>query len=122
MLTERKRRRSSGSEEGQLAPSAKRSGAGQTPFAELGRDVWDSESSSSDSSGVSSPERAVGGAGVQGADSAGPSHSSPSSPAPFPAEWAPIGQISPAPYHSINRILREAHFNSLLVRNHPSAT
>ncbi|XP_061078308.1 protein FAM104A isoform X2 [Conger conger] len=110
-----KRRLSCGSEDGQVSPSAKRSGGGQAQDPELGRDVWDSESSSSDSSGVSSPERPPGGSGVQGAEGGG---WSPTNPAPFPEEsGVPIGQASLGPsYHQINRMLREAHFSSLQTR------
>ncbi|XP_035261307.1 protein FAM104A-like isoform X1 [Anguilla anguilla] len=126
MLTEsRKRRLSCGSEDGQVPPSAKRSGGGQSELTELGREVWDSESSSSDSSAVSSPEWPAGGSTVQGADIGGRSHSSPSptNPAPLPEEWAPIGQSNlGASYNHINRILREAHFSSLQTRSHAHAT
>ncbi|CAL8302016.1 unnamed protein product [Lota lota] len=134
----RKRRRGSDSEEGQqLNPHAKRSGAGHDLIvSDLGRDVWDSEqSSSSDSSGgVSSPERGTlastslctrgqnncisqsslspqtedsASASLQGFHSNGSSSSSTS------------GGVS---YHHINRLLREAHFSSLQIRALPGST
>ncbi|KAL0983985.1 hypothetical protein UPYG_G00135530 [Umbra pygmaea] len=67
MLTENRKRRRGGDIEGdQLNPQVKRSGGGQEAQAlvsNLGQDVWDSESSSSDSSSrISSPERAAIGA------------------------------------------------------------
>ncbi|XP_046893740.1 protein FAM104A [Hypomesus transpacificus] len=56
MLTEnRKRQRSSEEENGQLVPQAKRSSRAHPLSPELGRDAWDSESSNSESSGISSP-------------------------------------------------------------------
>ncbi|KAG7491208.1 hypothetical protein MATL_G00000620 [Megalops atlanticus] len=117
MLTEsRKRRRSCGSEEGQLPPLAKRSGGGQALLPEPARDVWDSESSSSDSSGISSPEQTAGGSSGR---QSSPSPGSPSNSAPLSEERAPFGLGS---YHHINRILREAHFSSLQTRGLPRAT
>ncbi|KAI1886426.1 hypothetical protein AGOR_G00195640 [Albula goreensis] len=125
----RKRRRSCGSEDAQPPPLAKRSGGGQAPCPDVGRDAWDSESSSSDSSAVSSPERPAGSSGVPSADSRGwshlsPSPSSPANPTPFPEEWPPVGPGSPGSvsYQHINRILREAHFSSLLTRGHAPTT
>ncbi|KAL4612906.1 protein FAM104A-like [Arapaima gigas] len=127
MLTDsRKRKRSSGSEDSQTVPQAKRSGGGQPIFPELSRDVWDCESSSSDS-GVSSPEQSTGSSGASGGsmpstDSMG--HHS------MPGPCSPAGSVhvteeslaSPGHYHRINRILREAHFNSLQTRGQPGAT
>ncbi|XP_029553704.1 protein FAM104A [Salmo trutta] len=64
MLTENRKRRRGGDNEGDQL--AKRSGGGQEGHAlvsKLDQDVWDSESSGSDSSsGIKSPERAGGGA------------------------------------------------------------
>ncbi|KPP64644.1 protein FAM104A-like [Scleropages formosus] len=128
MLTDsRKRKRNSGSEDSQTVPQAKRSGGGHSIFPEFGRDVWDSESSSSDS-GVSSPEQSAGGSSgasggsIQSTDSGG--HCSTQGPC-SPAGSAHIAEesfVNPGPYHHINRILREAHFNSLQTRGQPGAT
>lgn len=134
MLTEsRKRRRSCDSEDGQVLPQAKRPGGGNALLPDLGRDAWDSESSSSDSSGISSPERLAGASGSS-------SSSSLSGMNAFGVEggrgnYATQGPCSPAgssnpgdeplhamSYHHINRILREAHFASLKTRGHPGAT
>ncbi|XP_028825482.1 protein FAM104A [Denticeps clupeoides] len=106
MLTEsRKRRRSCDSEEGRYLPQTKKA-----VLPELGRDVWDSESSSSDSSGVSSP----GGALRDPSSPPGPSH-----PAEEPRSSTSPGASS---YQRINRILREAHFSSLQTRGQPGPT
>ncbi|KAI1884391.1 hypothetical protein AGOR_G00225920 [Albula goreensis] len=125
MLTDngRKRRRSCGHDDGELVPQAKRSSGGHPLSPELGRDIWDSESSSSDCSAVSSPEMAAGSSSSQcGADAKG-SHSTggPCSPvsSSHSAESAPMSQ---GPYHHINRILREAHFHSLHSRAPPTDT
>ncbi|KAF7657513.1 hypothetical protein LDENG_00026300 [Lucifuga dentata] len=125
MLTDnRKRRRSCDSEEDQrLNPQAKRSGGCPSPLvSDLGRDVWDYESSSNDSSnGISSPERAI------------VAHASPcvhsqnncislNSLSPKPADSASSsqhgfhGNSSSVSYDYINRVLREAHFSSLQTR------
>ncbi|CAL8381757.1 protein FAM104A isoform X1 [Gadus morhua] len=135
MLTEnRKRRRGSDSEEGQqLNPNAKRSGGGHDLIvSDLGRDVWDSEqSSSSDSSGgVSSPERGT---------LAGTSLCTrgPSSLSPQPEDSASASLqgfhgngsgsssstgVAGVSYHHINRLLREAHFSSMQIRALPDST
>ncbi|XP_041938022.1 protein FAM104A-like isoform X1 [Alosa sapidissima] len=137
MLTEsRKRRRSSDSEGGQVLPQAKRPGGGNALLPDLGRDAWDSESSSSDSSGISSPERLAGASGGSsssssslgsmkafGADGSGRGNyitQAPCSPATSsnPGD-EPLHAMS---YHDINRVLREAHFASLRTRSHPGAT
>ncbi|XP_036409008.1 protein FAM104A-like [Megalops cyprinoides] len=125
MLTEnRKRRRSCSHDDGELLPQAKRTGGGQTLFSELGRDIWDSESSSSDSSVVSSPEGAAGSSSSSqsAVDSRG-SHCAGGSCSPVSsahlAESAPVGL---GHYHHINRILREAHFHSVQSRAQPTDT
>ncbi|XP_062381946.1 uncharacterized protein si:dkey-21c1.1 isoform X2 [Sardina pilchardus] len=131
-----KRRRSCDSEDGQVLPQAKRPGGGNALLPDLGRDAWDSESSSSDSSGVSSPERLAGASG-------GSSSSSSSSLGSMKAfgvdagrgNYITQGPCSPATssnpgdeplhamsYHDINRVLREAHFASLRTRSHPGDT
>ncbi|XP_059387230.1 protein FAM104A-like [Carassius carassius] len=117
MLTEsRKRRHSCDAEELQVLPQAKRSG-GYPFLPEVGRDVWDSESSSSDSSGISSPERMAGASSnIQNTDQRGLHVSqAPCSPiAPtISAEEPAISLSHNISYDHINRILREAHFNSL---------
>uniref|UniRef100_A0A674DZG3 Uncharacterized protein n=1 Tax=Salmo trutta TaxID=8032 RepID=A0A674DZG3_SALTR len=117
----RKRQRSGGEEEnGQLVPKVKRSSRGANPLSpELGRDAWDSESR-----GISSPDHAVGSSSssqcavdsLSGAQSYAPGPCSPLSSA-LSAELAdPTNLVS---YHQINRILREAHFESLQCRGHP---
>ncbi|XP_057717154.1 protein FAM104A [Corythoichthys intestinalis] len=98
MLTEsRKRQHSSSDESGHLVPQAKRQNRAHPLSPEPGRDAWDSESSNSSSS-LSSPEHASGSRCV-----AGP--------------CSPLGSVvpgdPPASYLHINRILREAHFQSL---------
>ncbi|XP_066560570.1 protein VCF1 [Amia ocellicauda] len=123
MLSEnRKRRRNCDHDDSQLLPQAKRGGAGQSLIPDLGRDTWDSESSSSDSSAISSPERAAGSGGSsQSAESAGGRSNvgacSPASAAHFSEDSALEDS-----YHRINRILREAHFHSLQSRGQPGAT
>ncbi|KAG5832676.1 hypothetical protein ANANG_G00293670 [Anguilla anguilla] len=133
MLTEnRKRRRSCGHDDGEPLPQAKRSGTGHPLFPELGRDVWDSESSSSDCSAISSPEGAAGSSGGGGgssstslqcgSDSRG-SHCAggPCSPGGS-SHSTESGPMSQGPYLHINRILREAHFHSLHSRAPPTDT
>ncbi|KAG7460195.1 hypothetical protein MATL_G00218960 [Megalops atlanticus] len=117
MLTEnRKRRRSCSHDDSELLPQAKRSGGGQTLFSELGRDVWDSESSSSDSSVVSSPEGAVASSSQSAVDSRG-GHCAGGSCSPVSsAHLAESAPVSLGHYHHINRILREAHFHSVQSR------
>ncbi|KAK0149156.1 hypothetical protein N1851_010321 [Merluccius polli] len=149
MLTEnRKRRRGSDSEEGQQRnPHAKRSGGGPADLlvSDLGRDVWDSEqSSSSDSSGgISSPESGtLAGAGPCVRGQNGCVSQSSLSPQPEDSASASLqgfhgngsGSISSGSiggsssigggvsYHHINRVLREAHFSSLQIRAPPGST
>ncbi|XP_042562720.1 protein FAM104A-like isoform X2 [Clupea harengus] len=121
-----KRRRSCNSEDGQVLPQAKRPGAGNALLPELGRDAWDSESSSSDSSGISSPERLAGASGSSsmsafGMDGRGNCVTQ--------GPCSPTGSSNPGDepllamsYHNINRVLREAHFASLKTRGHPGPT
>ncbi|KAL0993489.1 hypothetical protein UPYG_G00108710 [Umbra pygmaea] len=130
MLTEnRKRQRSGGDEEnGQLVPQAKRSSRGAHPLSpELGRDAWDSESSNSEISAISSPDNAVGSSSssqcasdsLGGAQLCAPGPCSPLSSVLSSEQAGPTNVIS---YHQINRILREAHFESLQCRGHPRDT
>ncbi|XP_051959350.1 protein FAM104A [Xyrauchen texanus] len=117
MLTEsRKRRRNCDAEELQVSPQAKRSG-GYSFLPEVGRDVWDSESSSSDSSGISSPEQMAGpSATIQSTDQRRLHVSqAPCSPVAttHTAEDPAICLSLNISYDHINRILREAHFSSL---------
>ncbi|XP_023676132.1 protein VCF1 [Paramormyrops kingsleyae] len=131
MLTEnRKRRRSCGSDDSQTLPQAKRSGGSHPLFTELGHDAWDSESCSSDSSVLSSPEQANGGTStnVGGTNTQCPTDNrgSRSTPGPCspagPAHHAEEPSVSLGSYHHINRILREAHFASLQTRGHQGAS
>ncbi|XP_041095832.1 protein FAM104A-like [Polyodon spathula] len=125
MLSEsRKRPRSCDDDDSQLLPQSKRDGSSNPLFPELGRDIWDSESSSSDSSAISSPECA-GSSSSQPAE-AGGGHlklgtfsSATSSSVHFNEESASLSQGS---YQRINRILREAHFHSLQSRGPPGDT
>uniref|UniRef100_A0AAY5EVT8 Si:dkey-21c1.1 n=2 Tax=Electrophorus TaxID=8004 RepID=A0AAY5EVT8_ELEEL len=95
-------------------------------FPELGRDVWDSESSSNDSSVYSSPERLAGASSINqstnekgkciGQDlctSSGSGHL---------VEEPAFFSESDTSYHHINRILREAHFSSLQTRGQSGPT
>ncbi|XP_036445515.1 protein FAM104A [Colossoma macropomum] len=114
MLSEnRKRQRTQGDDaDAQLMPQAKRLSTTHKS-SEISQEAWESESSSSDSSGVSSPEHVAG------------SSSSASSQygADNLATLAGLGPCSPlsssdqtgpsSSYHHINRVLREAHFHSL---------
>ncbi|XP_061702914.1 protein FAM104A-like [Syngnathoides biaculeatus] len=103
MLTEsRKRQHSCGDERGHLVPQAKRQKNQTHPLSpEPGRDAWDSESSNS-SSGLGTPEHAS--ASSSGSRCA----AGPCSPLSTGDSCDP-----PASYLHINRILREAHFQSL---------
>ncbi|KAM4623760.1 protein VCF1 [Polymixia lowei] len=130
MLTEnRKRRRGCDSEDQQLNPQAKRSG-GHDPLApDLGRDVWDSEqSSSSDSSGgLGSPET-VASASTSLCTNGQNNCISQNSLSPRHGDSAGSslqgfhGDGSSASYDHINRVLREAHFSSLQTRGRPGST
>ncbi|XP_066498566.1 protein VCF1 isoform X2 [Hoplias malabaricus] len=96
-------------------PQAKRSSTTHRS-SEISQEAWEAESSSSDSSGVSSPEHAAG------------SSSSPSSQygvdnlatlsglgpcSPLCSSSDQTGPSSLGSYHHINQVLREAHFQSL---------
>ncbi|XP_026209714.1 protein FAM104A [Anabas testudineus] len=109
MLTEnRKRQRSGGNEEsGHLVPQAKRQSRAHPLSPVPGRDAWDSESSNSESSSsISSPEHAAGSCSSQCV--VGPC--SPLSSGDFSDLSGPTNLVS---YLQINRILKEAHFQSL---------
>ncbi|KAK6328262.1 hypothetical protein J4Q44_G00002400 [Coregonus suidteri] len=130
MLTENRKRRRGGDNEGdQLNPQAKRSGGGQEGHAlvsKLGQDVWDSESSSSDSSsGISSPERAGGGASTSTCTQSQKNCTSQGLLSPSPEDPS-ISSLSlnggSTPYDHINSVLREAHFSSLQTRGQPGST
>ncbi|XP_072299367.1 protein VCF1 [Eucyclogobius newberryi] len=112
MLTEnRKRSRGGGDVENEhLFPQAKRQSTGHPVSPEPGRDACDSESSNSEtSSSISSPELLVAGSSSQCA--VGPCSSLTST------ETADMGRPSDlVSYQHINRILREAHFQSLQCR------
>ncbi|XP_042361789.1 protein FAM104A [Plectropomus leopardus] len=112
MLTEnRKRQRSGGDEEsGHLVPQAKRQSRAHPLSPEPGRDAWDSESSNSESnSSISSPEHAAGSCSSQCV--AGPC--SPLSSGDSSELAGPMNLVS---YLQINRILKQAHFQSLQSR------
>ncbi|XP_020790383.1 protein FAM104A [Boleophthalmus pectinirostris] len=111
MLTEnRKRARSGGDVENGLLPQAKRQSRGHPVSPEPGRDAWDSESSNSEtSSSISSPEHLIAGSSSQCA--VGPC--SPLSSTETSDVGRPSNLVS---YQHINRILKEAHFQSLQCR------
>lgn len=112
MLTgNRKRQYSGGDEEnGHLLPQAKRQSRAHPLSPEPGRDAWDSESSNSESSSsISSPEHAAGSFSSQCV--VGPC--SPLSSGDSSELAGPSNLVS---YQQINRILREAHFQSLQSR------
>lgn len=122
MLTEsRKRRHTCEAEEAQ----AKRL-PGHPCSSELGYEVWDSESSSSDCSGISSPERlaaagSLNRSGEQARLCIVQNSSSPSSS--HVAEELPSSTHKcDESYHLINRILKEAHFSSLKSHSQPGPT
>ncbi|XP_069005137.1 protein VCF1 isoform X2 [Embiotoca jacksoni] len=111
MLTEsRKRQRSGGGgdeETGHLVPQAKRQSRGHPLSPEPGRDAWDSESSNSESnSSISSPEHAAGSCSSQCAVG-------PCSPLSSGNSSELAGPTKLVSYLQINRILKEAHFQSL---------
>ncbi|CAL9693267.1 unnamed protein product [Knipowitschia caucasica] len=110
MLTENRKRARSGVdvENGDLLPQAKRQSMGHPVSPEPGRDACDIESSSSEAN-ISSPEHLVAGSSSQCA--VGPC--SPSSS----TETTTVGHLlNPLSYQDINRILKEAHFQSLHCR------
>lgn len=109
MLTENRKRPRSGEdvENGHLLPHAKRQSRGYPVSPEPGRDAWDSESSNSEtSSSISSPEHVA-------ASSSSRCPCSPLSPIETSDLGRPSNLIS---YQRINRILKEAHFESLQCR------
>ncbi|KAK9977343.1 hypothetical protein ABG768_019163 [Culter alburnus] len=113
MLTEnRKRQRAEGDDEDAQMPQAKRlSSALQS--SETGRESWESESSSSESSWISSPDHVAGsssGSSHCGVDVIGP-HGVPGPCSPHSASKQDL-----LSYQHINRVLREAHFHSLQSR------
>lgn len=114
MLTEnRKRQRSGGDEEnGHLVPQAKRHSRGHPLSPEPGRDAWDSESSNSESSSsISSPEHAAGSCTSQCV-------TGPCSPLSSGDSSELAGPTNLVSYLQINRILKQAHFQSLQSRGH----
>ncbi|XP_028675754.1 protein FAM104A [Erpetoichthys calabaricus] len=126
MLSEnRKRPRSCDHEDHQLLPQPKRSSNSNHLLPEVGRDAWDSESSSSESSAISSPE--CPGASSQFAEAGGgggllnPGTSNPATSLSVHFTEESVLQDQDC-YQRINRILREAHFHSLQSRAHPGTT
>ncbi|XP_041827776.1 protein FAM104A [Melanotaenia boesemani] len=106
MLTENRKRQHSGGDEdsGHLVPHAKRQSRAHPLSPEPGRDAWDSESSNSESSSsISSPEHAAGSQCFVG----------PCSPLISGNSSELVGPTNQVSYLQINRILREAHFQSL---------
>ncbi|XP_068161881.1 protein VCF1 [Antennarius striatus] len=126
MLTDsRKRYRSCDSDEDQqLIPQAKRSGGGPSLLVS---DV-DSESSSSDNSnGISSPDRAIVVSArpcIHSLNNRITQHSLSPKPddSPCSLQHGFHGDCSSVSYDYINRVLREAHFNSLQTRGRPGST
>ncbi|CAL8266040.1 unnamed protein product [Gadus morhua 'NCC'] len=133
MLTESRKRQHSGGDEqnGQQVPQAKRQSRTHPLSPEPGRDACEKESSTSESSGVSSPEQLVGSCssqfavdtltGRRGPGSCGPLGSL----ADFSSSSSSSSSAGRPPllsYHQINRILREAHFQSLHSRGQPVDT
>ncbi|KAK1799011.1 hypothetical protein P4O66_007284 [Electrophorus voltai] len=116
MLSEnRKRQRTQGEDEnGTVMPQAKRSSTTHQSL-EGSREAWDAESSGSDTSGVGSPEHATR------SSSSASSQSGADSLAAVPGlmPYSPLstsdqsGPTSLGSYQHINRVLREAHFQSL---------
>ncbi|XP_073690388.1 uncharacterized protein [Garra rufa] len=116
MLTEnRKRQRAEGDDEDAQMPQAKRLSS-TLQSSETGRESWESESSSSESSWISSPDNAAGSSSHCGVDVIG-LHSGPGPCSPHSAskQSDPLDLLS---YQQINRVLREAHFHSLQSRAH----
>lgn len=110
MLTENRKRQHGDVETGHLVPQAKRQSRGYPLSPEPGRDAWDSESSNSEtSSSISSPEHVAGSCSSQCV--AGPC--SPLSLSETSDLGGPSNLVS---YQHINRILKEAHFQSLQCR------
>ncbi|KAI3359773.1 hypothetical protein L3Q82_014152, partial [Scortum barcoo] len=111
-----KRRHSGGDEEsGHLLPQAKRPSRGHPLSPEPGRDAWDSESSnseSSSSSSISSPEHAAGSC------TSSRCATGPYSPLGATDSSELAGQENLVSYLQINRILKQAHFQSLQCRGH----
>lgn len=110
MLSEsRKRQRAQGDDEdAQLMPQNKRSSTTGHAF-ERNKETWESESSSSDSSGVGSPEHGVG-SSSSSSSQCGTEILRPCSPLSSLEQSGPVNLGS---YQDINRILKEAHFQSL---------
>ncbi|CAL8274812.1 unnamed protein product [Lota lota] len=129
MLTEnRKRQRSDGEEpNGQLVPQAKRLSRTHPLSPEPGRDACENESSNSESSGISSPEHLVGSCSSQYALDTLAGQRDPGSCSPLASladcsSSEAAGPTAPLSYHQINRILREAHFQSLHSRGQHTDT
>lgn len=117
MLTEnRKRQWAEGDDEDAQMPQAKRLSSA-LKSSEAARESWESESSCSECSWMSSPEHAAGSSSSSsGVDVVGP-HSGlgPCSPLSASMQPDPVNLLS---YQHINRVLREAHFHSLQSRAH----
>ncbi|KAG7263424.1 hypothetical protein CRUP_037787 [Coryphaenoides rupestris] len=116
---------------GQLVPQAKRPSRAHPLSPETGRDACDPESSNSESSGISSPEHLVGSCSSQfsAADPLAGQRVVPGCCSPLvDSSSSSSGSASSSSselllsYHQINRILREAHFQSLHSRGQHTDT
>lgn len=114
MLTENRKRQRADDEVAQMPPAKRLSSTLQS--SETGRESWESESSSSESSWISSPDHAAGSSSSShcGVDVIGP-HGGPGPCSPHSAsnQSDPLDLLS---YQHINSVLREAHFHSLQSR------
>ncbi|KAM7371931.1 hypothetical protein PAMP_009131 [Pampus punctatissimus] len=106
MLTENRKRQRGDEESGHLVPQAKRQSRAHPLSPEPGRDAWDSESSNSESSSISSPEHAAGSCSSRCVVG-------PCSPLSSGDSSELAGPTNLVTYLQINRILKEAHFQSL---------
>lgn len=114
MLTENRKRQRADDEVAQMPPAKRLSSTLQS--SETGKESWESESSSSESSWISSPDHAAGSSSSShcGVDVIGP-HGGPGPCSPHSAsnQSDPLDLLS---YQHINSVLREAHFHSLQSR------
>ncbi|XP_062859069.1 uncharacterized protein si:dkey-21c1.1 isoform X2 [Trichomycterus rosablanca] len=123
MLTEnRKRHYSCNDEEEETLHQAKR-----TPSNPLGHDVWDMNSSSSESSGISSPERLSGAGTIIQTTEHMEKHflqdsCSPCSTLHFDDKPNLFLGKTKDSYYQVNCILREAHFSSLKIHGQQRPT
>lgn len=114
MLTENRKRQRADDEVAQMPPAKRLSSTLQS--SETGKESWESESSSSESSWISSPDHAAGSSSSShcGVDVIGP-HGGPGPCSPHSASNQSDPLDLPS-YQHINSVLREAHFHSLQSR------